>query len=279
MFDPEEYFICENQPQTEEELEQFPKDYTKSLRESLYIDELDERIDYRKIIIKQGWNKDDTAREAVVCWLSRTCHHFALHDETLYTAIRVMDCYLSRTCVAVGDLMLLGAASLAIAIKFGETFLFSFKELKFPKGTREYTLQEYIKLERAILFTIDFSIKAVFPLHYLPRFMHAVPTEKMSMIKNLSLFILELSQAKLKMRLFRPSHLAVCAVYLAARIILYPENPGLEEFVRWSNYSREEIAKGSEIIRGEVLNKCRYKNDITEKFSSDKYQRIALEHF
>jgi cyclin B len=59
-------------------------------------------------------------RAILVDWLVEVQESFELNHETLYTAVKLLDIYLSRMHVRQSELQLVGATACLIASKIGE---------------------------------------------------------------------------------------------------------------------------------------------------------------
>ena len=57
---------------------------------------------------------------AVVDWLVEVQESFELNHETLYTAVKILDIYMSKMVVNKEDLQLVGATACLIACKIDE---------------------------------------------------------------------------------------------------------------------------------------------------------------
>ena len=56
----------------------------------------------------------------LVDWLVEVQESFELNHETLYTAVKILDCYMSQKTVNKEDLQLVGATACLIACKIDE---------------------------------------------------------------------------------------------------------------------------------------------------------------
>lgn len=67
-------------------------------------------------------------RAVLVDWLVEVQESFELNHETLYSAVRLVDLYLSRTTVSKENLQLVGTTAMLISSKFevGPLFFFLF---------------------------------------------------------------------------------------------------------------------------------------------------------
>ena len=66
-------------------------------------------------------------RAVLVDWLVEVQESFELNHETLYSAVRLVDLYLSRTTVNKENLQLVGTTAMLISSKFEVTSLKLFK--------------------------------------------------------------------------------------------------------------------------------------------------------
>merc|ERR1712179_626957 len=92
----------------------------------------------------------DVMRAILVDWLVEVQESFELNHETLYTAVKMTDIYLSKKQVRKEDLQLVGATACLIACKVDERIP--------PMGDDDaYTRDQLMKMGRKMLGVVGFD--------------------------------------------------------------------------------------------------------------------------
>jgi hypothetical protein len=102
-------------------------------------------------------------RAILVDWLVEVQESFELNHETLYTAVKVLDLYMSKKTVPKEDLQLVGATACLIACKIDERIPPCLDDFVYVCDDA-YTRQQIKTMERDVLNTIDFDVG--YPLSY-----------------------------------------------------------------------------------------------------------------
>jgi cyclin B len=132
-------------------------------------------------------------RAVLVDWLVEVQESFELNHETLYSAVRLVDLYLSHTTVNKENLQLVGTTAMLISSKFEVSwflsypvfldillnlFFFCCKQERCPPCVDDflyicddaYTRRDLIKMEMSILKAVDFDIGLPLSYSFLRRY-------------------------------------------------------------------------------------------------------------
>lgn len=115
-------------------------------------------------------------RTILVDWMCDVGIKFKLLTETMFLAVYIMDKYLSLKEVPRSKFQLLGTTSILIASKFEEIYTPEVKDFVWVSG-QAYNAEEFLKMERTILSTLDFNVSTPIPLHFLRRFSKAAKSD------------------------------------------------------------------------------------------------------
>lgn len=116
-------------------------------------------------------------RGILVDWIIEAHEELDLMPETLYLAVYIIDRYLSMQPVLRGELQLVGSTSLLIACKYEEEEVWAPEmEVFISIANDVYSREQILRMEKAILNTLEWSLSV--PTHYvfLVRFARAAPS-------------------------------------------------------------------------------------------------------
>lgn len=187
----------------------------------------DEDINHPKpLILKNEDNQNlfNSSRSLFVDWLVEVSNK--LTEDVLFFSVNLMDRYISIKFIETEKFKfhLIASGALFIAMKF-EGHDISCKEFYnefcFAKDN-SFSIDDIKQIEWEILITLNFDILRVSPLDFLKRFLHI--SESNSNVKNMSIFILEISLLDVKCLRYMPSLLAASSLYSARKVILKNEN-------------------------------------------------------
>ena len=102
-------------------------------------------------------------RAILVDWLVEVQESFELNHETLYTAVKILDLYMSEVKVAKEDLQLVGATAALIACKIDERIPPCLDDFVYVCDDA-YTREQIKTKEREVLATVGFDVG--YPLSY-----------------------------------------------------------------------------------------------------------------
>ena len=104
-------------------------------------------------------------RSILIDWIININFQFKFKEETLYTAIYIIDGYLSKKYIKQKNLQLLGVSSLLIASKMNEIYLRRISDFS-DITNKTYTEQEIKSMENDILKTLNFDLLVPSPLSF-----------------------------------------------------------------------------------------------------------------
>ena len=154
-------------------------------------------------------------RAILVDWIVEVHLKFKLLQETLYLCINVIDRFLAKRQVARNKLQLVGISSLLIASKYEEIYAPEVRDFVYICD-QAYTKDEILKMERAILATLNFALVAPSPLHFLRRFSKAAHSDLET--HTLCKYLIELTLVDYECVQYLPSTVAASALCLALKI-------------------------------------------------------------
>ena len=148
-------------------------------------------------------------RAVLVDWLVEVQESFELNHETLYSAVRLVDLYLSRTTVNKENLQLVGTTAMLISSKFEVSILIKWLYLKIlpfisflhkercPPCVDDflyicddaYTRRDLIKMEMNILKTIDFDIGLPLSYSFLRRYARVKQNKSFFIFINVLIYL------------------------------------------------------------------------------------------
>nr|XP_026693916.1 G2/mitotic-specific cyclin-B3 isoform X1 [Ciona intestinalis] len=154
-------------------------------------------------------------RSILVDWMVEVQENFELNHETLYLAVKLVDCYLQQVKIKKEKLQLIGATSLLIAAKFDERqapYLDDFLYI----CDDAYNKQQMMQMERTLLKTIGFDINIPIAYRFLRRYAKCA---KSSMeVLTLARYIMELSLQDISFIGKSASLMAASALWLAFKM-------------------------------------------------------------
>jgi len=132
----------------------------------------------------------DVMRGILVDWLVEVQESFELNHETLYTAVKMTDIYLSKKQVRKEDLQLVGATACLIACKVDERIPPMVDDFLYVCDDA-YTRDQLMKMERKMLSVVGFDLGYSLSYRFLRRYGRVC---KVTMpVLTLARYILELS--------------------------------------------------------------------------------------
>jgi len=163
--------------------------------------------------IPQQHEITETMRSILVDWLVEVQESFELNHETLYTAVKITDLYLSKKQVKKEDLQLVGVTACLIACKIDERLPPLVDDFLYVCDDA-YTREELMKLERKMLNVVGFDLGYSLSYRFLRRYGRVC---KVSMpVLTLARYILETSLMEYSLNVeTSESKLAAAAMVLA----------------------------------------------------------------
>lgn len=102
-------------------------------------------------------------RAILVDWLVEVQESFELNHETLYTAVKILDLYMSKKTVNKADLQLVGATACLIACKIDERIPPCLDDFVYVCDDA-YSRSQIRAMEREVLSVVEFDVG--YPLSY-----------------------------------------------------------------------------------------------------------------
>ena len=215
-------------------------------------------------------------RTRLVDWLVQVNHRYQLMQETLYTAVDILDRYLAAADdVGKKNLQLVGCAAMHIASKFEETCSPKISDYVFVSHS-PITKDQVIQMELKILKKIAFRLGKPNCLHFLRRNTKAGnfgPEHHF-----LAMYLMELSLVDYHLSHVRPSRIGASALCLSLMLHDGEETwtPTLEFY---STYNKDELMPVIRRMCLNLSNTTRVKEEamgfIHSKYSHRRVMNIA----
>jgi G2/mitotic-specific cyclin 2 len=155
-------------------------------------------------------------RGILVDWLIEVHTRFHLLPETLFLAINIIDRFLSEKVVQLDRLQLVGITAMFIASKYEEVLsphVANFRHV----ADDGFSEAEILSAERFLLSTLNYDLSYPNPMNFLRRISKADNYDIQS--RTIGKYLMEISLLDHRFMVYRPSHVAAGAMYLA-RLIL-----------------------------------------------------------
>jgi len=210
-------------------------------------------------------------RSVLVDWLVEVQESFELNHETLYSAVRLVDLYLSHTTVNKENLQLVGTTAMLISSKFEERcppcvddFLYICDDA--------YTRHDLIRMEMSILKAVDFDIGLPLSYSFLRRYARVCKASMETL--TLARFILETSLMDYDLLDVKDSLMAASALMLAFQMQDTSEwSPTLQYY---SSFTKDDLRETTHRLLS-MLVKLQAKNlkTIRNKYSHKVFYEVA----
>jgi hypothetical protein len=159
---------------------------------------------------------NEKMRAILVDWLVDVHAKFSLSHQTLFMAVNVLDRYLEVTPVPRTQLQLVGIAALFLASKYEEIYPPDLKEfVKCCDNT--YTAQQILQVESQAIQLLEFNLVFSSCFHFFELFSQKINFEGPGY--HLGLYLLYLSTLEFIMAKYRPSIIAMSAIYLSNKFL------------------------------------------------------------
>jgi len=210
-------------------------------------------------------------RSVLVDWLVEVQESFELNHETLYSAVRLVDLYLSNTTVNKENLQLVGTTAMLISSKFEERcppcvddFLYICDDA--------YTRRDLIQMEMSILKAVDFDIGLPLSYSFLRRYARVSKASMETL--TLARFILETSLMDYDLLGVKDSLMAASALMLAFQMQNTSDwSPTLQYY---SSFTKDDLRETTHRLLS-MLVKLQAKNlkTIRNKYSHKVFYEVA----
>lgn len=225
---------------------------------------------------------NSSMREIVVNWLILVQLKQNLKEETIYICINIIDRFLSGEVINRSDLQLIGICALSIAIKFEEIKDMPIKLcLKFTGFS--YSKEQFEEMQSKILRVLKFNIFVPTSINFLDFIFFKLGFSKKSY--DFSLYLLNHSITSYEITInFLPSVIARASIYLT---LIYFDNENKAEIIKSLNFDAKfdlvlscSNKLNAHIYKNKIFNKIHnneiYRSAVREKFSHEKYSKVAL---
>ncbi|NXV36274.1 CCNB1 protein, partial [Rissa tridactyla] len=180
-----------------------------------YLRELEENKPVRPKYL-DGQEINGNMRALLIDWLVQVQVKFRFHQETLYMAVGIIDCFLQDNPVSKKTLQLVGITAMFIASKYEEVFPTHIGDFAYITDCT-YTTSQICQMEIKILQALDFSLGRPVAPHFLRRISKI--TEADLKQHALAKYLMELSIVDYDMVHFPPSKIASAASCLALKLL------------------------------------------------------------
>jgi len=212
-------------------------------------------------------------RAILVDWLVEVQESFELNHETLYTAVKIMDLYMSQKVVRKEDLQLVGATACLIACKIDERIPPMLDDFVYVCDDA-YSRKQLMDKEREVLITIGFDVG--YPLSY--RFVRRygrVCNSSMNVL-TYARYILETALLEYKFNVdISESKLAAAALVLAFKV--NKTQGWLNTLVFYSGYTLSDL---QELVDSLLNMLQQYPKEnlktVRQKYSHKVFHEVAL---
>ncbi|EDV24859.1 uncharacterized protein TRIADDRAFT_24944 [Trichoplax adhaerens] len=178
-----------------------------------------------------------TMRSILVDWLVEVSEEYKLRERTLYLAISYIDRFLSAMSVRRSKLQLVGTAALFIAAKFQEIYPPDCAEFAYITDDT-YNIKQVLKMESLMLKVLSFNLSSPTAVDFLERYGSEAGLD--SEIRELSMYLTELTLKDYGFLQFMPSLIAVSAVSLALHTFKLKYWP--QELSTYTNYQWQQVS-------------------------------------
>jgi hypothetical protein len=223
----------------------------------------------------EGQEVTSKMRGVLVDWIVEVHEQFHLVAETLYLTVAIIDRYLQKVRTTTRKyLQLVGVGAMFMASKYEETFAPEVGDFVYICDNA-YTKDEILRMEKAIVRTLDFSLSRPLPLHFLRRYSkaaHALPVHHM-----MAKYLLELCLVDYDMCHYAPSLISAAAIYLSLWLF-HSEKKGVwtKTMVQYTTYSLKDVEAIVKKLASVVVRAFATKNQaVNKKYARSKFLKIS----
>ncbi|NXN53341.1 CCNB1 protein, partial [Rynchops niger] len=220
-----------------------------------------------------GQEINGNMRAMLIDWLVQVQVKFKFHQETLYMAVGITDCFLQDNPVSKKTLQLVGITAMFIASKYEEIFPPHIEDFAYITDST-YTTSQICQMEVKILQALDFSLGRPVPPHFLRRISKI--TEADLTQHTLAKYLMELSIVDYDMVHFPPSKTAAAASCLALKLLKRCDWPPILQ--HYTTYTKDDLLPVMQHIAKNVIlvNEGATKQTaIKTKYASTKTSKIS----
>ena len=151
-------------------------------------------------------------RAILIDWLIEVHLKFKLLPETLFLTVNLIDRYLGKEIIPRTKLQLVGVTAMLIASKYEEIYAPEVRDFVYITD-KAYTKEEILKMEFAMLTSLEFNITAPSSYRFLERYAKMANAD--AALFNFARYLIELTLIEYGMLRYLPSNLACSAIFLA----------------------------------------------------------------
>lgn len=207
-------------------------------------------------------------RTSIINWMVEVHKKLKMHTDTLFTAVELMDLFLSRVDFDRTKLQVLCCTTLLIAAKSEEIYPPAIDDLVYISKD-SFTAKDIKEVEMLVLNTLDFRVNPVHSSYFMKRFLRL--TNGDTYLTMLAHFINENALLSDKLIGVLPSKRAAAVVYLAL-VLTEGESAWSKTMSRNTGYSRSELRE----IANSLLEAIHTYNESRHQAIHRKYAAEAL---
>ncbi|KAG2061387.1 hypothetical protein BDR06DRAFT_978890 [Suillus hirtellus] len=157
--------------------------------------------------------------QVLVDWLLQQVNfHWHLPPETLWVAVNLMDCFLSRHTISPMKLLLVGITVMMVAAKYEEGQAPSISEFVLITN-KSFTKEDILKSECVLLQTLKFKISQYCLPHMWIHHISVNADNNKTRTRMLGMFLTEITLLDCRFLRYKPSLIAVMGMYSARRML------------------------------------------------------------
>lgn len=177
-------------------------------------------------------------RRVVVDWMVEVQVRLGLRKDTLFLAVNMLDCFLSKASCSRKDLQLIAVVALMMAAKFDEIYWPNIEEYVFISANT-YSKKKLLAAERIIWTKLNYQLCRPTAFNFLSRYCDALLFSEKKLL-HLTQYIAYLSLIEYDLLKYLPSEIAAASAYLAAQY-LGKENPWNATFEHYTQFTEPEL--------------------------------------
>jgi len=209
-------------------------------------------------------------RSTVINWLVEVHFKYKLLAETLFLCVNILDRFLAEKAITKDKLQLVASASMLIAAKFEEIYTPNIQEFLFLCGDA-YTADEFLRMERTILYTLGFRLGSPCALTFLRRISKAEQYDIPS--RTVAKYLIEVTILDEKFLSYPPSLLAAASTWLSRKMLKKGEWDKTLEF--YSGYFELQLEPCVNEMLAFLQRNTKYRT-VYKKYSSSRFLRASL---
>lgn len=211
-------------------------------------------------------------RNILVDWMIEVAEEYKLVPETLFLSVMYTDVCLQELNIHRSELQLLGTTCIMVAAKYEEIYAPPIDELCYITDN-SYTRSQIIKMERAVLKCLEFSLTRTTVNTFLTFYLSRIHTS--TRCSSLAAFLAELTLMCQTFLDFTPAVVATAAIFLA-EYNLSDARPRILELDLFELLDNNQLTRCIESMNKEFASYDAEKfHALHEKYSSQKYNEVA----